>query len=1813
MSQNRNDTTNTPESFANASQYQSTPRLNQNQLINNYFTPENNEVTSSGYLDSNKSNRNIRLLSINPHGCNPFNPIKMHMLKQAIQQFQLDVILMNEVNTKWTSINVSKIEQEISQIDRSPTIITADSHQWETTPKDYLPGGIMNIILSKCYPILNKSKITKGRLGNWTAFSFQNEQKRLEIITLYRIPSTSSNGVCCSLTQYNRIDGKMNTTTTYRKEIFQEIQDYIRKNPEINDIIIAGDYNQYIGDPQVRKFHENIEVHELHPVFNNVPFHQIGRTYKHGSRTIDSIAATPGVIDYVDGCKLLDYNEIVESDHKAYVIDIALEDYFHVEISDWDNINKVMLNPARRSHREQFIETLEQQLNLYMLENDLDRLEESGINHEMEVLDELITNILRTATKAVEGMKRNVPYSQEKEKRRSFVLYCKMKLRQLKGIAIDNELMESKRKRAQVNVSITSVEEAKEMLQTAKEQWNEVVQNGKEMREKELMDYHTKEIIEEDEKAVKKKQKVLAGIRRKLKRNHTFHYISRHAGKGLRQKLRHLHLPDEEGNIQTTIVKREEIEEKIADYNEKHLKKAHGSIAYKDKIYHQLRNNSIRDKILNGTLRRDECDDERVYQLLKLLHQNGKDHYNRNQKIITGNDWVKVVKKSKRRSASSIFSRRTYAVYKCALDSERMMDIFVRYYNLLVKNGYYPKRWLDILDSMLGKGKGFVLGKLRIITLIEADWQYVMRMFLDDGDEEIIEDDSRFSKSNYGSRKNYSIETALLEKRLILDHSLLTCNLTIYCLTDLQSCYDRQLPNIGGIIEESAGRDRNAMKLITKVMPNLKHYVCTGFGISSSYYGGEENNLAGTGQGNRFSGDLCRDTSCLIIKEIEKQQLGMNINSNVTNETVQKAAVSYVDDNDYVTDGEDAKRKMNQILKICDDLHTATGGNLQEEKSKFFAYKWGWRSGIKHIKDVQIEIEVNGKKLAQEKCKDSEKTLGVMMSPSLSWEKQFCMMVGKMKDAVRKLNNTEMITTTASMYYNAYLITNVYYGSGVFSITKTQEEVLKKIYEPTILRKLKLSTKFPRKILYARKSALGVGLMAPSTIVDTLAVRAYVGHQRGRSRVSKLFQILEQKAWLQYGYSTPVMETSHQLKPKLVTWSDEIQYKLEKRQIKLINRFNEMKRFTTNKTIMDYASDYVKREDAIDGEREAINHVRLYKKMILPFEVVGFRGEQQTKEFRNASDKSSVIWNVSFEEVPKPHKRLLEIWMKFLQWLKMQQINTIIDFKKKMSTKYQVSNDLNYVKIIHEDEERFYEKGIERYGQQIYKQREAISDISWRYSVAEMNANGSFQIHSLFPPCQSFIDQQEYTIPFSEELTESIRQGNAIAASDTSVKEKCMGGCWIIAQSNRKVTFLKSKLYHNQWNDNTSGIAEVLTLLDLISVIETRGKHIQQGKIKIAFDNRVGYRKIVNNILKFNEYAKEAGGEIAVIKEKLQNIKFDVELSLERGHSEVTGRYQTNPLKYLLKECDKTSREMQETARERQIKTNLKFYGSYSLVYDGNIIARSVQETLRIVDARSSEEAYHKEKLGYRYNFVDYEARDVFKVKDITPSIIKCTYGYNHYGLRDALLNNNMVEERCPRCNSIETWDHVVKCTSTIEIRRNFIQTLLGKLLKNKPESVEVNEIMAYCEDILRYLEDDVEDEDEYETTQRYVGMQEIFRGYIVKNWMGANINCTKYYVLNKVLVYECVMFYNKCWKHRNEVAQDETKQRERLIKWYENERNEARNSKYNQVRLYVQRCVLDVNRCNCDSIKRWILNLKNIEKKVEKIPQNDIRQFLIV
>ena len=96
-------------------------------------------------------------------------------------------------------------------------------------------------------------------------------------------------------------------------------------------------------------------------------------------------------------------------------------------------------------------------------------------------------------------------------------------------------------------------------------------------------------------------------------------------------------------------------------------------------------------------------------------------------------------------------------------------------------------------------------------------------------------------------------------------------------------------------------------------------------------------------------------------------------------------------------------------------------------------------------------------------------------------------------------------------------------------------------------------------------------------------------------------------------------------------------------------------------------------------------------------------------------------------------------------------------------------------------------------------------------------------------------------------------------------------------------------------------------------------------------------------------------------------------------------------------------------------------------------------------------------------------------------------------------------------------------------------------MLKNKG-TIDVNEIISFCEDILVCLEND--QEAEYETNQQHVGMTELFRGYVVKNWIGVDVNCKKHRYLNKIIARECVLFYNKCWKQRNQIMHNPIKKR---------------------------------------------------------------------
>jgi len=1802
MSRQSNNETNQPEER----------RTNTNQMQITQFINRNRAITQRGYIDKNKRSENTRILSLNPNGINPWDDTTMHMMNQSLEKYQIDIALFNETNLKWTPINLDKIENNLKRKYRELKVIGADSKQWNITSNNYLPGGLLTIVKGKCRATLQEDKTFINELGNWMATMFTHNGKTLAIINLYRIPSTSSNGPRCCVTQYNLVKGASLSNSKYRKEILNQIKDFIQNN-NFNDIIISGDFNQNIASNEIQQFFSEIGVKDIHSTTNNIEITQMDNTNVNGSHPIDSIAATREISDYIEGCQMVDNNDIIYTDHRGYLVDINLEDYFNDQLSYWNENHKVIINPSRRSHREKFVAIIEDKIDLYNLNEMIEEIKSNPIPSRIEIVDNLITKIFNQARKKIEGIDRRVPYSQEKVKARETINVWKAVIRKLQHKPIDENKLQTQIHTWDIQIDhVVTVEEAKLNLQIAKERWSEVKKNGQEYRQQYLLDHYHSTLDESQTNHQKMKSKVLKSIEKQQKRTHAFRYLSKHAGKGIKGSLKRLHIINHNNEIQKTIIDKESIENEIMKYNTKHFKEAHQSKTFKDKIYAELHNDVIRNNILNGQLTSNQCDYEDVWKFLKLLKvpTGLRTQYPSRSHRITKEEWIKMVLKAKKNSASSIFSKRTYSIYKCSIGSERMTDILIDFYNTIIEIGYYPERWLNIIDVMLEKGKGPKLGKLRTITLIEGDLQLLMRIFLDGSTNELIEKDPRFSKANYGSRKNFSIESAILEKRLILDHSLLSQKETIYNLTDLKACYDRQLSKIGSIVEESTGRNRKAMVLFTKIMPHFKHHVQTGYGISERYYGGKEDELAGTGQGNKFSGDMCRDISCLIIKQLEKEQLGIIFKSNLTHLKEQCVSVSFVDDTDFVSEGQDHESKMMRIVKSYHQLYSATGGQIEISKSKLYAWKWIRRQGRKEIKQIRAKISIENDEIEQLPIHQSIKSLGIWMEPSMSWEKQFASMKEKLREAISKLNNTPMNSRNAYLYYNMYLIKKVYFGCGIIRITRKQENELLKICERPILRKLGLSEKFPRELLYSRKSALGIGLLKPSTIIAILAAKLYIGHMRKNDRIANMIKINEEEAEWEYGYSQSIHQISQEHKTKQSTWSDEIATMWNDRGIKFHNKNSSITKITSNKTIMDYAIQFTKSNQEFENSIQIINHVRIFKQMLLPCELVGLNGNKRTFEFRNSLERSCIRWKIKFPTITKPSKKSVEIWKQFIEWLEKQVINTNYDFEEYADFKYKISVNSRVLKVYENNVETYYIRNENQGRDVIYsKTNEDPEETEFNNIIAEKRPSGKIIIYNEIISSHWPSRSNETNIPFNSQISRAIQNDEIVAASDASCKWKSMTGHWIIASTNENIR-IENTIFHRSWGNNTIVGAEAITLLELVEVISRKSKHISHGSIEIAVDNKKVYRAITNELPKPTQYSQDGGAAITRIKELINESTITIKLILTKCPKKNIPSFQNKPLEHLISRCDKTAKSYHHTAYHQSQVSNIKFYGNQAITINNQLSTNSIKEAIRIVDGRQAENEYRIRKLKHLSDWVDGDAREAVPLNKISTSILKCVAGYNHYGLRNALINNNQTEESCPRCNEVETWEHVVKCDNTVRFRKDFITDMTLEILAIDQNQVSVDEIFSMCEDILNFLESG--DHEDYETNQHMIGMAELFRGNIVKVWSGVNFNQNKYQVLNKIIIKHCVLYYEKCWRDRNEIFHNEEKQKERVIRWKKKIELEVETNQPSNVKLFVSQMKIDETQCSSKTILIWIYNVKKIMRKVKKYPPNDIRRYFV-
>ena len=1104
---------------------------------------------------------------------------------------------------------------------------------------------------------------------------------------------------------------------------------------------------------------------------------------------------------------------------------------------------------------------------------------------------------------------------------------------------------------------------------------------------------------------------------------------------------------------------------------------------------------------------------------------------------------------------------------------------------------------------ILEKGKGPVLGKLRTIQLIEADLQLLMRIYIGGRNNRNIENNKRLSKFNYGSRTNYSIETAILEKRLMYDIAIRDGKPMLHNISDLKACYDRQLPNLGCLVQESVGVERKAAKIFAKVLPIMKHHVCTDFGISKDTYGSQTERLGGTGQGNSVSGAICRDTSCLIFKYLEEKQLGAMIKNPISKQIIQRIAIAFVDDTDFYTNGPEYELKMQMIMDIYTKLYEATGGKIQQTKIMFYCWKWIYKNGKQNIIQLNATIVVHGETIKAIDVSQSTRTLGVHLNPAISWKGQFEVMRKKMNTSITKMMNMEINSYQAAMYFNVYMIKTVFFGCGIVELNDKQEKELRRIYEEPMLRKLGLSVKFPRTALYSRRSALGVGLMLPSTLIAMLKIKLYVGNIRKLGHATDSIKMQEDYQEIEAGRNIRLGEN-----PKMrywkKTWIDEVSEELWKRQATFQTSVEQRKQRTKNKTVMEYAIEYVNLYDKKQDDLWNINYVRMKKGVYLPCELVGANGKQQTSCYSIITEQSPIQWDfnkVLQSEVTKGQRKT---WEDFIRWLRTKSIETEWDFEAKW--RWEISADREVMSIQTGQEVQTYKRM--KQSRNMYERNDHVQRTNDMVGcIGRINNNKSVQVFSIEDKNEREILQTETVQQqFSDAIIENIRTNTAIAATDAAMDGSYIATHWIITTTQQTEKY-EGGVKSTKWRSGMIAAGEGIGLLELITKIVKNTRELESGGIIIYNDNKRLINEINREIAKESDCTQEAGAVAAGIRREINNTKINIKIEYASDKPRVNIPFEQQPGTYLMKECDEKAKKACIDLIDGEEMCEIKNVGIASPVIENEIVDKNINVLIREIDAIKNERDAIKEKVHEKHEWVDICARNCFH-GGVGVGTLKSVVGYNHYGKRDRLVNNGLADDKCPRCGRVEDWKHVILCESIDDMKSKYVKELKSKMMKLAKHEQDKVVIDLIITDIEVYVKGE---NDELETTQQLIGMDMLFRGWVVKNWINVNEKQSHLMAkLNKIIVKQSVLCYSKAWVHRNEVLHSAEKYRTHVMDWYNRLVEMIQNGNKPSVKKYVRMQKLDVEKCDTSYIRLWIQTTMKMLKEAKTEKDNDIRNY---
>ena len=1112
-------------------------------------------------------------------------------LLENLHKMEADIFLASETNCNWKTAEFrNNLQRSIRNFWPAHRVAFSSSDVGlELEFHEFLPGGTCTMAFDHLGMRVVKAGEDDSGLGRWSYLTLEGQDgRRLTFITGYRICKGAMRGTTTSCVQQRRVLNNQemkqgvktsNPDTNYlRTKFIDDLTQFILAlQAEGHAIVLGLDANETIQE----SMHNNVaKPGSIEKLFEETGLREVFAT--HHQETPDSTTTTPArFIDRlavfgvdIQRATLLRANEPALSDHLAMVVDVDMQILFNNPCSKLATHSPRKLTSTNPDAVAKYVAFIKKQFAEHRIIERCTKLREASFlgfterhRQQLFALDTQVTEILLGAENQCSSkrMSRNL-WSPALRKAGKEVCYWKRRLRTngyiddgTRDLGISLDLPET----IQLPMDIQLCQFYSNI---AWKTYRGIQKNQREHREKFLR----QRAKEQADKGHGDVEKAIKQIRQRERLKQDYASIQRAYGINKRG-LSVLDTPDGTTGGRKLITEANEIHSYLLERNEKHYSQAtftpfgDAGPGFKYIDPSNPESDEHIENMLNGVFEPWDSASPYMREWLQELRCTVEKEMNIDLHL---GEFIQLFKSIPESTASSV-SGLHYGHYKVLskLDDDSFIRVLFDIVDIAFRTHSPLPRWKLATQLMLEKGKGPTIENLRIIQLLEADMNWLLRYLWGKKLNHHAQVEGIYSEDQYAAPGKLCC-SAILNKVLFFDSLRQMRQCGALMDNDATAAFDRVLPALCVVTCRQLGMPKSAQRFFFHVLRQMEYTVTTAHGTSKASYSASANpKVPGQGviQGGGASQPNFYSQQHPVIKSVERNCTpAIFHHASRLKKKFKRWVGGFSDDIGLFLNAcgveatsTDASKPIAQ--RVRDALQTnlsryevyfnAAGGALNIKKCFYYLVdfvwtgtQWRYQSNSEMqldpivITPTTLDNSGTPQSVKWLEANDAQRTLGAFIAPDGTITKQLSVLHDKLKEwkqCLRNMNSRNLRARWLS-YQNVFLRKVMYpligHSFGDDDLLSVQQPV-----DVEVLHILGLNEHFPRDVLRAPMlyGGLGCTTIHGQHIIDKLIL--FVHHMRENKRMAEMLQASMSTTQLECGVATPFFDLDPETWYPLVT------------------------------------------------------------------------------------------------------------------------------------------------------------------------------------------------------------------------------------------------------------------------------------------------------------------------------------------------------------------------------------------------------------------------------------------------------------------------------------------------------------------------------------------------------------------------------------------------------------------------------------------------------------------------------------------------------